>query len=418
MRVKAHCLFAVALALAATTLWSQAYINPLRIQGNEIISKPWMDSYIHACQVRAFRDSHGLSTLYSVGLAGRLQPFYHYAGYMLPAALAAWTSIPTYLAFVSLEAPMGLFLSGLAAFALGRYWWGDRGGVGAVVVLLLVPGAQYHGLGNRYLGFHWAALTHPGLAMAVSLAAIAWIFLMEGCRCGSFPLIAVGYFAAALTILFKAHVFVAISLLAWLYPPVFMRRVGRGWRAAWFVLALTAFVACVEVAQHLERAPTLQLDGSSLKDFMKLAFSNNLENALVRERLSVLFAPESSTLAAAAVGAALLFFGTFGWFGVDYFVIALLSKKMRLEARLFPLLIMGNYLVMSLGLAFDRKGVGSVDELESPPVCLGVSGTGDLGRRHPRPDSPWWSGVPLPDAVRSSIDCGGESLVGPILMRS
>ena len=369
LHVNLYSLFAVILALTASTLWSQAYIDPIRVDSDVMISRPWEDTYFHACQVRAFRDSHGASTLQHISLSGQPQPFYHYAGYLAPAALAAWTSTPTFLAFASFATPLGLFLNGLAAFALARYWWGQRAGIGAVVALLLLPGAPYHGLDNRYLGFHWSQLSHPSMANGVCVAALAWIFLMEGCRRGRFRLIAIGYFIAGLTIIFKAHIFIAISLLAWLYPPIFMRRIDRRWRVAWFALALFAFVACVAVSQRAERVPTLRFDSSSMKAYMNYinAFT---ESDRIRNFFAGRFAAESPRRYVAAAGAALLFFGTFGWLGIDYLVMAsFFRRKMRPAVWLFPLLVIANYLVMAMFLAFDSSGIGSPVELKHRPFA-------------------------------------------------
>ena len=61
-------------------------------------------------------------------MAASPAPFSHYASFLIPALLAATTGTSCYLAAATVWVPLGMALTGLAAFMLARWWWGPGRG--------------------------------------------------------------------------------------------------------------------------------------------------------------------------------------------------------------------------------------------------------------------------------------------------
>jgi hypothetical protein len=362
------CVMAVAISLAAATLWCQTSVSPVAAAGDDEIHKPWTDSYYHASQVRMFRDSHGMGSLQDFRVAGDPPLIYHYAGYLAPALLSSWTPTPAFLAFLGFMAPVGVFLTGLAAFALARSFWGERAGLGATAALLLLPDASAYGWGNRWLSYHWLQIISPTGAIGVSVLAISWIFMIEGCRRGRFRLIACSYLVAFFSIQFKAQIFIANAFLLWVYPALFLRGLSRGRRIAWFTLSSLVFFSVVGISQRFERVPLMRPGRSAARTYMSLVFQQARgfqRTELVQSWFPGSFRPESPWLGDLGTGAVLLFLGTFGLLGLTCLLIASSRRvRMRMDIRVLPLMVMANYLAMALLLLPDNRAVANPEELQ------------------------------------------------------
>ncbi|WP_143206451.1 hypothetical protein [Singulisphaera sp. GP187] len=132
----------------------------------------------------------------------------------------------------------------------------------------------------------------------------------------------------------------------------------------------------VRLSRRFDAIPVLRLDGSSLKEYMNLNVAW-LAHGATRNFFASRFTPTSSRPHDLFWGALLLFYGTFGLFGVAYLVFLLVvvgreAVRRPMNARLgylvFPLLIIINYLVMSLGLAFNNKPPAHPEELLHRPL--------------------------------------------------
>jgi hypothetical protein len=366
------CTMAVAISLAAATLWCQTSLSPVEMAGDDVIHKPWSDDCYHASQIRMFRDSHGMGSLQDFRVAGDPPLFYHYAGYLAPALLTSWTPTTTFLAYHSFMVPVGVFLTGLAAFALARCFWGGRAGLGATATLLLLPDASASGWGTRWLSYHWLQCISPTGAIGVAVLAISWIAMIEGCRRGSYRMLIFSYLVAFLSIQFKAHMFIANAFLLWVYPCLFMRGPGRGRKAAWFVLASLVFFAVVGISQRLDRVPLLRPGRRAARDYMSLVLHPTpafQQVDWVGAWFPGSFQSQSSWLGDLGLGAALLFVGTFGLLGLLCLAIAFSGRvRMRAAVRMFPLLVIANYLAMALLLRADDRAVANPEELQHRPL--------------------------------------------------
>jgi hypothetical protein len=376
VRGQGVALMTLGVTLAAATLWSQDSITPEVVASHGVLLKPWSDSYFHTCEIRLFRDARGCWSLEDLRMAGQPAWIYHHASYLVPALLAAVSGVSPYMAFASFQVPSGIVLTGLAAYVLIRSLWGGRAGLAAVVALLLVPDATQHGVKNLTLGYHWLQQIAPGGAYGVALLAVAWMLMFEGCRAGRHSLVVLSFLAAGMVVNFKAHMFVASALLLWLYPGVFFRGAGRWGKGLWLAFALSTFILATRATERIEAIPTLRLDGSSLRHYV-LDVAQRLDHAPDREFFLERVDRSVPCWRAALWGSILLFYGTLGLFGVANVVLAVAAQlrpawrrdpSLRLELRVFPLLVSANYLVMSLGLAYDAKNPYHPNELQHRPL--------------------------------------------------
>ncbi len=371
--VEAPGLACLALSLVAATLWSLDSIMPEVVSRGVVVFNPWADCFLHACVIRVFRDAHGVFTLEHFSMAGEPVPPYHYASYMIPALLAALTDTSCYLAFTSFLVPLGIVLTGLAAFVLARWWWSAGAGLAATVALLLLPDASRYGVANPFLGYHWLAQVGPALVYGVAMIAVAWVLVFEGCRAGRLGLVAAGFVAAGLTTVFKAHLFVANAFLIWVYPAFFLRAFHLRTRLAWLGFSVATFAAAVRLSQGRASIPILRLDGSGLKAYlMQVLF--NLNDESMRQLFRV--TPTTTWTHDLIIGIVHLTLGTFGLFALAFPILAILQAMRgrgaeawaRIETALFPMIVVMNYLIMSLGLARDDRVRYHSDELLHRPL--------------------------------------------------
>ena len=96
---------------------------------------------------------------------------YHYASYAVPAAVDALTRSGAYEVFASFLLPVGVLLTGLAAFAFGGGVFGRWPAVAASAALLLVPDAYQQGFGNKYLSV--GASYNPAVLSGLTWSQIA-----------------------------------------------------------------------------------------------------------------------------------------------------------------------------------------------------------------------------------------------------
>jgi hypothetical protein len=399
----------VLVSLVAATLWSQDSLRPIVAIDRTLVFLPWIDSFFHACQIRMLRGSHGFGSFESIKMAGQPAGFYHYAAYTIPALLSAASAVSALDAYTRFMVPFGCFLTGLAAFSLVQSWWGARAGLAATVALLLLPDASGQWFGNKWLSYHWLQQISPAGSYGVALLALCWLLMIKGCAAGRPLLLAVSYLLAACSIEYKAHIFVANALLLWVFPAFFARNLRWWARASWLALALASFLAATRLAAYLPRAPLLRLDFSSITVYLAKV-AHNFDNDTLRWMFSA-SSPGSGLVREACRGAALLFLGTFGLFGLACVALTLnfilrnrrvpdakpasvVNDRGRVSSKpgrartssppgrttagpfaevspavlFFPIIMIANYLCMSLGLAIDPRNAAHSEELLHRPL--------------------------------------------------
>ncbi|HEX6273889.1 MAG TPA: hypothetical protein VFZ53_12665, partial [Polyangiaceae bacterium] len=264
-------LWAVGLCLVATTLWCQDSISPTSEQGDLVVFKPWIDGFYHSVHIRIFAASHGASTIEDFRMAGVPARLYHYGSYLLPALIKQASDIHSYTAFAGILAPVGVFFTGLAAYAFFGSLWGAWPGLAACAALLLLPDGSQQGMQNPFMSYHWLTQISPSATYGLALLAVAWLFVVQGCVNGSRRQVLTGWIVAGIVAAYKLHYVIASALLLLLVPALFFRGERTAKRRALLVLAATAlYVGALTFGQKVPGVPLIRLDGSSSGEILRL----------------------------------------------------------------------------------------------------------------------------------------------------
>ena len=352
----------------AATFWCADSLRPVVTEGPNAVYQSFIDTFFHSRQLSSFAQSHGLKTISDIRMAGLSPRLYHYASYMAPSAVMSCTNSSAYATFVSFLVPFGMLLTGLAAFSLAGSIWGAWPGIAATLAVTLLPDAYQQGFGNKFLSYNFLQQVAPGGLYGVACVAIAWMFILDGCRAGRFASILCGYVVLIISLTYKAHFFVANAFLLMIYPCIFFRGLRISWRIISAVLLTSLFAFVVSVSQRLESIPTLRLDGSSIRPYARFLllftdpgfFKSLFYGTLVLHR-------HSNAIFGLCL-AGMILMSTFGLWTIVYLFISLsLKARIGAAAFFFPLFVTVNYIVMSVGLAMDAKGISYADELLHRP---------------------------------------------------
>jgi hypothetical protein len=136
----------------------------------------WSDYFIHGTEIAQFGDPLALGQS-SFLLVKQPIVFYHYASYMLPAAVASVVDLPALGIAASVLLPYGILLAALGSYAFARVVTGETMALLAPFVLLLAPDASTYGFQNGFFGFNWLLFTAPGsgYGLGVAFAALALV---------------------------------------------------------------------------------------------------------------------------------------------------------------------------------------------------------------------------------------------------
>lgn len=362
-------LLSVLVSGIAATLWCSDSQVPLLIQGQTAIYQTWQDTFFHARQISTFAQAHGIDTIHHIRMSGTPTAIYHYASYLSAAAISVLTNVAAIDVYSSFQLPLGIFLTGLAAFSLAASIWGIWPALAAVVAVVLVPDAYQQGFANRYLSYNFLAQANLGMLYGIACAAIAWTFILEGCRQGKVLSILMAYLFLAACLFYKAHIFVANAFLILIYPSLFYPGIKLRWRLIIGAGLVALFVAVVGFSQTIDRVPVLRLDGSGIGYYIEQLL-RNYDDGLLKTFFTRVFTLEQhSRLVEALYVAVMLLLSTIGlWLAATPLVAGAARSKVTPAVLFFPILIIANYLVMSIGLALDTRGIGTPDEMLNRPL--------------------------------------------------
>lgn len=362
--------WAVLLCLVATSLWCQDSIFPRTEQGDVVLFKPWVDGFYHAVHIRIFGAAHGAASIEDWRLAGIPARPYHYGMYMLPALIKQASGIESYTAFAGALAPVGVFFTGLGAYAFIASLWGAWPGFAAAAALLLLPDGAQQGMHNTFMSYQWLTQISPSATYGLAVLAVAWLFVIQGCTRGSRLQLLVGWSFSALVLIYKLQYIVASSLLLLLLPALFFRAsVSRGRRAVWVAGACATYALVLTVGQKAPGAPPIRFDGSGIGEILRLVQTFASPGALRDYAISHMGSKFSSS-SNLGFGIPYVLLAVLGLFA-PLLVILVIRRRRRtpLLQLLFPLALIANFLVMFFGLALDMSS-STPDELSHRPLMI------------------------------------------------
>ena len=121
----------------------------------------WSDYFIHGAQIAQFGDRMATGRA-SFDLSDQPIGLYHFAPYMLPAAVSTLVDLPSLGLASSVLFPYGILVASLGAYILARTLAGRSFALLVPFTLLLLPDASTHGLRNGFFSFHWFLGATPG----------------------------------------------------------------------------------------------------------------------------------------------------------------------------------------------------------------------------------------------------------------
>jgi hypothetical protein len=282
------------ISLVAATLWAQDSLGPSPLFAAEPSMTHWPDGFYHARLISMFANQAVGVPIQRLDIAGEPARLYHYATYMVPAALSAFTATSAYGIYSAFLLPVGIFLTGLAAYGIGKAFWGDAGGVAATVALLLLPDAAQQGTHNHWYSYHFLQHVAPAGLYGVSIMAVAWIYMFDACKNGRVISLLASYFLAVMCVAYKAQIFVANAYLLWVFPALFFGSLTAKRRVAWVVVASVCYWLALKLVEGIPSVPTIKLDGRWL---IKSAgwMVQNFDSASIRAFLMQFVPPPDAT---------------------------------------------------------------------------------------------------------------------------
>jgi hypothetical protein len=365
-RAGARRLLATFLSLAAATLWCQDLLPPVhRVQG-AVVFQPFFDYFIHADVVAHFTADRGVLALGDYEASGNPLIFYHYFSYLLPASVSRFAGQSAYQVLASSWVPLGIFLTGLAAYSLASAWWGSGAGLCACAGLLLLPDASSYGFYHYYMSYHWFQQITPGLLYGVAAAALAVLFVDRGARRRRPVLTGLGMACGMLTVGFKAQIFVVLMPLLVLWFLVCDRMLPWKVRTAVVVLAAAAGAVLAIAVERRRVGPALLPDGSAASDYLAFMWEMMPEGYLKTQAFVLVGDPHAAR--GLIGGAAVLLAATLGILLILIVVISIIdiiTRNFRL-LNLFPAALLVVYIAGALLLPVNSYK-GSPFELQHRP---------------------------------------------------
>lgn len=333
-------LVGLALCAAATLTWCWPLAEVPRLLSRDGVLYGWIDYFIHGGIISYFGDVR--AGRQSMFLADVPAPFYHYASYLLPAALAVPLDLPGLPLATSFWLPLGFLSMCAGAYALGDDLAGAPGAVSALGAITVLPDASNYGLRNGFLSFHWHLETYPGATYAVAIFLVAAVLLRRGLTSAR---AAPAILAMALGIgafFFRVHVF-ALGFPTLLATGAIAVPAVRRRKFAFFALALVVFALFVWAFYALtDSLPALEV-------FLQALHGGYQEPTAYSGWYPYLLETYGRA-AAVPVGMVLVFVGCLGIFALLFPVAAFTARRCWGWQTIdwMPVFLIGTYVLIML----------------------------------------------------------------------
>jgi hypothetical protein len=213
----------MAVALVAISICCHgrfALSSPLSLQIDGVLTT-WIDYYLHSETISSFGSPFAVGGDIEVAFARR--PLYHYASYLLPAALQTMSGISGLVLATSLLLPLGLMVAAMGCYALAVEVGGRQVGLLALAIIISFPIPSSYLLNCGWYDFYWLLFISPGSGYGLGLACAASALVATYTKNGDKRvLLACGVVVAALAVT-RMHFFI-------LAAPVLALIVVSSWR--------------------------------------------------------------------------------------------------------------------------------------------------------------------------------------------
>jgi hypothetical protein len=170
----------------------------------------WSDYFIHGTEIAQFGDPLAVGHS-SFLLVDQPIVFYHYASYMLPAAVARLVDLPALGLAAGLLLPYGVLMAALGILAFAKTVSSEPIALLAPMALLLLPDASSFGFRNGFFSFHWLLFTAPGSGYGLGVAFTALTVMAMWRARGRTATLCLGLIVTAALFEFRAHIFVLFA---------------------------------------------------------------------------------------------------------------------------------------------------------------------------------------------------------------
>jgi hypothetical protein len=243
----------VAAICGLSFVWSIQAIWAVPAMRKDFVFPAWQDFFYHGAMVAQFAhfSDFGGTWIFAHGTS---LPLYHYAGYLLAAAISAFSSIPALVLASGFAEPFSFIIMGLGAWTLGVLIADRMGGVAAVSAVMTLPSPAHYWFANAYYDFHWLLqITTTGFSVGFSfLVVTVGIIAVKRKSTVAFWLAAI---LSATSALFKMQLFPLLFLSGLALLAIFWRPRHRWMPWAFFAALLVAGAVLLPVAELMPRAP-------------------------------------------------------------------------------------------------------------------------------------------------------------------
>jgi hypothetical protein len=243
----------VAAICGLSFVWSIQAIWAVPTMRKDFVFPAWQDFFYHGAMIAQFAHFSDFDGTWIFAHGTSLPP-YHYAPYLLPAAVNAFSSIPALPLASSFIEPFSFIIMGLGAWTLGVLIAGRMGGVATVSAIMNLPSPAHYWFGNAYYDFHWLLqITTTGLSIGFTFLVVTiGIVAVRQKSTAAFWLAAI---LSATTALFKMQLFPLLFLSGLALLAIFWRPRHRWMLWVSFAALLMAGAIFLPVAELMPRAP-------------------------------------------------------------------------------------------------------------------------------------------------------------------